>query len=482
MNFQPTPFHISNLKLNNFRCFETLDVSLHPNLTVFVAENGGGKTSVLEGISIALGDLVNALTSVDQRLRSGVGFKDTDFRQHSETDTKDRVRTLPANFIQTIVTCELNSTPFHWDAWKPRHSDQKPSEVIGNSELKTLAKEIFDRGGRKMIDTPGLHGEFTDTYLPALAYYGFNKSLFKIPQRIRGSKFNYASPFSTYIGCLRSGGDMKEFLTWFDEAESAEFRMNKKAAPDGYQTDHPLQAVRDALESTLSSAEKKFSNPRFEEKPKRFCLDEIQADGQKQELEIAQLSDGYTRMLTIIMDYARRLGLANQFVDLPPLACPGVVLIDEIDIHLHPRWQQRVIGDLVRTFPKTQFIITTHSPQVLSTVPAECIRVIHVENGKGWTVTPNVQTEGTESSSVLAAIMGIDSVPVLPVTQELNRYRQLIQLRDHEGNEGRALSTKLIEHFGASHPLMRECERLIRLERFKATLPPPSAQTDTPRS
>ena len=467
MNFEPTPFHISKLKLNNFRCFETLEVSLHPNLTVFVAENGGGKTSVLEGISIALGDLVNALTSVDQRLRSGVGFKDTDFRQHSETDAKERVHTIPADYIQSIITCNLNAKAYNWDAWKPRHAENKPAELKGNIELKELAKEIFERGGRKIVNEGGFQGEFADTYLPALAYYGFNKSIFKIPQRIRGGKLNYGSPFSTYIGCLRSGGDMKEFLTWFDEAESTEFRMNKNAAPDDYDTDRPLQAVRDALESTLSTAEKKFSNPRFEEKPKRFCLDEIQADGEKQELEIAQLSDGYTRMLTIIMDYARRLGLANQFVDLRPLECPGVVLIDEIDIHLHPRWQQRVISDLVRTFPKTQFIITTHSPQVLSTVPAECIRVIHVENGKGWTVTPDAQTEGTESSSVLAAIMGVDALPEIEATNWLNQYYTHIDNGTHETPGAVELWVKLIHHYGTRHNIIKDCERLIRFRTIK---------------
>lgn len=140
-------------------------------------------------------------------------------------------------------------------------------------------------------------------------------------------------------------------------------------------------------------------------------------------------------------------------------------------MHLHPSWQQTVIPDLLGAFPCIQFIVTTHSPQVITSVPARCIRVLQtVADDKGRRVTvSNVdqQTQGVASSQVLAYVMDIDPTPNNEPAQKLSEYMALVQQDLHESAEGLALREYLDEHFGTQHPNMLDCQRLIRLETFK---------------
>ena len=130
-----------------------------------------------------------------------------------------------------------------------------------------------------------------------------------------------------------------------------------------------------------------------------------------------------------------------------------------------------------RAFPNIQFIVTTHSPQVLSSIDASCIRRLDWESdedsGRKRMVVNSVdqQTMGVASSDVLANVMGIDPVPDVEPARQLSRYLALIQQNLHEEPEGRQLREELHEHFGPDHPKMLDCDRLIRLQAFKRTLP-----------
>jgi predicted ATP-binding protein involved in virulence len=153
------------------------------------------------------------------------------------------------------------------------------------------------------------------------------------------------------------------------------------------------------------------------------------------------------------------------------------MLVDEIDLHLHPSWQQRVLQDLMRTFPLTQFIVTTHSPQVLTSADAACIRRLQqahdADTGKAETqvLTVHQQTRGVTSADVLATIMGVDPIPDVPEARQLAAYQSLIQQNLHDQVDGADLRVALVKHFGHDHPVMRECDRMIRLQAFKLKLP-----------
>ncbi len=289
-------------------------------------------------------------------------------------------------------------------------------------------------------------------------------------------------------------------LEWFDLEESSELRENKDAVNENFLPFSSLEAVRAAVVGLLGQ----YRAPHFNSKHK-FMLTR-KSDGAPMLVE--QLSQGYQSMLALAMDFARRLAIANPHLEYNDddyavqvihqsieqlealgvastepfqhalhMSAPAIMLVDEIDLHLHPSWQQRVLQDLMRTFPLTQFIVTTHSPQVLTSVDASCIRKLMLttdaETGQGLvTVEPvSTQTRGVASADVLAAIMSVNPIPDVPEARKLSAYHALIQQNLHETVEGLRLRAELDAHFLPSHPVMHECDRMIRLQAFKQKLP-----------
>ena len=134
----------------------------------------------------------------------------------------------------------------------------------------------------------------------------------------------------------------------------------------------------------------------------------IDKNGDAMRIPINQLSDGYKSMISLVADIAYRMAVLNpQFLGNICKNTDGVVLIDEVDLHLHPAWQQRVLGDLRAIFPKVQFIVSTHAPAVINTVKRESIRILKNKNIK---LAP-IETYGKDVNSVLKEIMDADGRP-----------------------------------------------------------------------
>lgn len=460
---------LKKVTLINFRCFQNLEVELHPRLTVLVGENGAGKTAILDGIAAALSRVLRHLSSANQRLSAaGAGIKDTDFRIESWEGGVGRERWGVSDYVQVITE---TTEGLQWDYWRPSIAGKEPPHKIGEAALASYLNRVSE--SFKTIDRE---------LLPVFAYYGAQRGSVEIPERLRSSKENYAHPTSALIGALDASSNFKEMLKWFDAEESSELRDNIGQPIEHYSRSYGLTVVRNAIETLLGGA---YLNPRFN-KDHKFVLDSSLTG---KPLQVSQISHGYLSMLAMGMDFARRLALAND-VDTLFLSkygmedddrtfkpAPAVMLVDEIDLHLHPSWQQRVLGDLMRAFPGTQFIVTTHSPQVLTTVPAECIRVLHNEINpdtgqlESWLETPEQQTRGVSSADALASAMAVDPVPNVPEAAWLRQYRALIQQGLQDSADGLALREKLLAHFGERHPEILDCERMIRLEAFKRKLP-----------
>ena len=179
-----------------------------------------------------------------------------------------------------------------------------------------------------------------------------------------------------------------------------------------------LEAVREAIYSLIPA----FSNLRVRRSPLRMT---VTKDGE--ELIINQLSDGEKCLLAMVGDLARRLAIANP--SLPdPLQGSGVVLIDEIELHLHPKWQREIIPALTRTFPNCQFIVTTHSPQVISHVKPEGIYILEKTDAGVIAKRPE-SSYGRDSNRILEDLMDVPARP-----QEIkDSLHELFRLID-EGN------------------------------------------------
>lgn len=487
---------LKSVTLNNFRCFEHLHIDLHPRLTVFVGANGAGKTALMDGIATAFTPMLSYLSSANQRLK-GRGIKDSDFRIEPLPASSGKSRWGKADYVQIVAKTEEGLV---WDYSKRADSGAiRPPVKHGEKALKDYLDQLMSsyKDGQSQLT-------------PVVAYYGSGRGFIEFPGHTRSAKDeNYSHPTSALLGALEAKSDFREMMTWFDQEESSELRANKGIINEHFVESPVLEAVRSAVSSLLNPS---YNNPHFNQYHK-FTVTRVCDNAP---LLVSQLSQGYQSMLALGIDFTRRLGIANigwsgfnrqepnQFIDdviapaismnvgfsfesitavTPILATPAIMLIDEIDLHLHPSWQQRVLDDLMRTFPLTQFIVTTHSPQVLTSVDAACIRKLeqHTDPDTGVvrTVLSTVtqQTRGVASADVLAEIMGVDPIPDVPEARDLSAYHGLIQQNLHESDDGQALRHKLDAHFGPDHPVMLDCNRMIRLQAFKQKLPLAAARS-----
>ncbi|MBQ3628941.1 MAG: AAA family ATPase, partial [Bacteroidaceae bacterium] len=189
-----------------------------------------------------------------------------------------------------------------------------------------------------------------------------------------------------------------------------------------------------------------YTRVRVRRKPLRMVLEK---DGE--ELNVAQLSDGEKIYLALIGDLCRKLVLANPSLE-DPLQGGGIVLIDEVDLHLHPKWQGEVANNLMDVFPNVQFIITTHSPQVVNRVPTECLRVLN--NGE---VANADYGYGLPTEVVLKDIMGVENEQPKEVEETISGFYVAIA----EGDMVRA--HHLLEDLVATVPEHPEIPRLRKI-------------------
>ncbi len=454
--FPAISMHLSKIKLNNFRCFESLEVPLHPRLTVLVAENGGGKTAVLDGIAIGLAQVARALSSANQRL-AGPAIKDSDFHLRLQNASDAEPRWRASDYSQIILE---TADGREWDQWRPGSKGKQPEYRVSTNALPTFTGILDDIAAQRPVT------------IPVFAYYGARRGLIEVPERLRRSKknnANYEFPTSALLGALNVLSDFKEMLMWFNDEEAAELRANKDSKGEDYYTFPSLDQVRSTIEILLGGG---FIYPRFNRRHKFV----VSAKNGPSELSVDQLSQGYQSMLALGMDFSRRLAIANPHLDkfdvteLPeysraieyfnkwqpgppevpeildvgnfgngPALAPAIMLIDEVDLHLHPSWQQRVIPDLMRAFPHTQFIVTTHSPQVLSTTPAESIRII--KDGILHSSPPG--TDGAEAQRILEEVFFVSPRPLnRPIAKVLDDYLRLVDER--KGKTGHALDLRAI--------------------------------------
>ena len=152
-------------------------------------------------------------------------------------------------------------------------------------------------------------------------------------------------------------------------------------------------------------------------------------------------------MVALVGDLAHRCARLNPHLsEHAAQETPGVLLIDEVDLHLHPRWQQQVIGLLQRAFPRMQIIVSTHSPQVLTTLRREHIRMVSTDEEGQWsTKEPTHSPLGQETSDALAFIMGADPRPRLPLLDDIHRYEQLARSGLSESDDAKRTLQRLVE-------------------------------------
>lgn len=445
---------LERLHLHNFRCFEELTVDFDKQLTVIIGDNGAGKTAILDAIAIGFGRYLTKLPGI-------VG------RTTKEIDLSIGVGEKRAPLL--MLAWEATDREGHAIVWSSlRRRDAAVSGKMVRELLPEHQVELAQRG-HKAIDEYTLNlvqaqAEQRAFFLPVIAYYGTNRVIHEEVQRRRGFKKNF-SRFDALSGALEPDSRFRSAFEWFNAMEDIE-RRERETRRD-FDFKHPeLETVRTAIVRMLP---KGFSHPRTEIRPLRFVIDHLTPNGIIHTLRISQLSDGYRVILGLVMDLARRMAQANSQM-LPdgmqimnPLDLPAIALIDEVDLHLHPSWQQHVLTDLTKTFRNTQFIVTTHSAQVLSTVKRENIRVIgQNSSGKLVAVPPLAMTYGEPSGDVLQSVMLVDPQPPVAEKADLQRLTELVDQGRYQDQNAIQLLQKLTSALGLKHPQLQRLQRSIQ--------------------
>lgn len=313
---------------------QTVTFSDDRNVTILVGNNGSGKSTILDAIAVEMSSFISNFQG-----QSAKQFSDTDIHFNDQEQYGDYLQ-VGASFSTTYNgLLEIVRTR--------QGREKAPEGTLKN--VKAYAEELIRR----------VNGN-DDIHLPVLAYYGTGRGQIKAPTRKRDFKKAFTR-WDAYSNALEADTNFKRFIEWFDLMEDEERREREERWEKGYKN-KALETVRTALNTFVGD---RFSNPRMELHPLRFVMDETTPDGKKRTLRIEQMSDGYKIITAMVADIASRMaelnpGMAN------PLESTGIVLIDEIDLHLHPKWQRTVIESLTKTFPNVQFIATTHSPILIS--------------------------------------------------------------------------------------------------------------------
>ena len=505
---------VKSITLHNIGQFKELTIPLTPltdkapKVTVFIGNNGSGKTTILKS-------LVTALSWLPARIRSERG---------RGLDIPEEVIMNGQSSGMVVLSIGNTKQSFTWQLSKA----QKGRKNQFSTDLKAI-NELADIHRTNLTEN-----EQAD--LPILAFYPVERSVLDIPLKIR-EKHSFAQ-LNGYDNALEMGVDFRRFFEWFREREDIENEeyifsdieqinneideMNLyidssfnafdkmvslqeniegkrreltnatknnelekmayfskqlieltnefiKAQSDTDSLlikaeslrkkdtlrkkinylDIQLKSVKDAVQNFTN-----FKNIRIRRKPKLRMI--VEKDNL--EFEVSQLSQGEKSLMALVGDIARRLAMLNPSLE-NPLNGQGIVIIDEADLHLHPQWQRQLIERLTKTFPNCQFVLSTHSPLVIS--DSKDIIVYSLENGEIRQVSSQY---GQDANTVLLNVMET-AIRNEEVTQKLNHLLDLIQ--DNQLDEAKMKLTVLRQDLPENNLELAKAQLLLKKQEIR---------------
>lgn len=392
----------------DFKRFRDTTIDFSQSLTILAGRNGSGKSSVLSAVLIVLSWIIARL-----RNEAGVG-------QYITADSVNN------HALNGCIVAKM----FDGDVSIP---NKARAGIIKNyafdiSPVKAYTTEIRNRFSHNLTAS-----------LPVFAFYGVARAVIDVPLRVRSHEF---TSFDAYERCLDGAANFRSFFTWFRMCEDWENEQNARNAAKEH-IEHPgLSAFRRAMSIFMPE----YTDIHIRRHPLAMVVrknDEL--------LNVEQLSDGEKIYLALIGDLCHRLFLANNNDD--PLLGSGIVLIDEIDLHLHPQWQSEITQRLTRTFPNIQFIVTTHSPHVLNRVPTQDVRMLEPD---GSSTIPDYGY-GMPSEVVLRDLMNLsDDMPV-EISEQINLFYRSVN--NDNGQARQAL--QMVESAVPQHPELPRMRKIL---------------------
>lgn len=377
---------IQKLKLKNYRGISDAEMDFEGKSTIIYGINGMGKSTILDACNILFSKILNEVTC-DEQLRGLM------IRQQDVKIGEDTVE------ISAEIVVEDKKFTYYRKRLGELNTNKKVvltemADYIREQYVGSLCDEEVDdnmEGQHKII--------LNDKNIPIYVFYGVNRYI-REERPLRRKYTGTGGKLEAWKDHIFSGiVSWNTFFEWFRGRQ--EYENSIKVDEATFQ-DEQLSAAKEAI---LQALGKNFTSikVKIEDTP------DLVVEKNGVELSCRQLSEGENSIIALVGDIARRLSIANTS-NLQPLTGKGIVLIDEIDLHLHPSWQARILPILMKVFPNIQFIVTTHSPKVLGEVGEEVNLFNLLYQEDGVTVQQMAPLNGWDVNTILSDYMDTDKI------------------------------------------------------------------------
>ncbi len=353
---------IERIKIKNFKGFSNEEFELNSRFTVFIGDNAKGKTSILDALAVAVGSYLRGIDVAKHEARS--------------IDKKEvRVKTIdsqprPQLPVEVEAFGEINGIVLSggWKRTVDKLTKKTTTTYVNARNIETIAS--------KMLQESRENGKVT---FPVIAYHGTGRLWAEHEEKKATYKKQGEGVEMAYTRCLSPKSSSKEFLSWYKTYEDEIKKFGSK------KDELLLDTFKKAILSMIPDNHWTDMSYSFKDED---LIGLFKSENKTDKLLFSQLSDGYRNLIGMVADIAYRCIKLNPHLGIDAIRLtPGVVLIDELDLHLHPNWQKRIVSDLKNVFENVQFVATTHSPFIVQSLRAD--ELINLDDVKGLDNDPN---------------------------------------------------------------------------------------------
>lgn len=394
---------LNQIKISNYRCFKEVEIDFDDHITLVVGQNGAGKTTILDAVAVSISTF---LLGIDGGVSRSILKDDARYEFYDLNGTIDPQHQFPVS-IESTGDC-IDKQNIRWI--RSLNSESGKTTIKDAGELTSIAKKVQNQimmGDKELV-------------LPLISYYGTGRLYAQKKEKRNMKSLTEFKRQVGYVDCMTAESNDKLMLNWFQTQTLKSLQKQQKTGV----LESPI--LLKTVEQAICKTYERISGARnaslsFDLDTHRLMLEFETSEGAAQKFAMDEMSDGYKNTLSMIGDIAYRMAVLNPMLEEEALEkTPGIVLIDEIDLHLHPQWQQTILKDLHAIFPKVQFIVSSHAPAVINSISREQIRIL--DNGEIY--LPSAQTYGRDANSILREVMKVSERPAdIKERMELfNRY------------------------------------------------------------
>jgi len=423
---------LRKLHINNYKIFEgehSLKFPEGNKPAVFIGVNGAGKTTIIEAITGCLWEFY--LKIQGKQVRKNERFDKSNINVYADEFSNIRLDWQGSQAFDLTTGFEIRNTI------DPEY------KLLGS---KDIAEYITNLKG-----DVGYYKH--ESRVPIMVYYPVERTV--LNPSLKSKQNGKTNQFSAYENAFNKSINFTTFFEWFRSKEDLEneIKLNK----ENTYSDKGLDAVRKAILIFLED----FTKIRVR---RTAPAAELILEKSGKEFNVNQLSHGEKALIAMVGDLARRLVIANPGLK-NPLNGRGVVMIDELDLHLHPKWQKSILGKLVQTFPNIQFICTTHSSLIINHLDKESVFLL--ENARCYTLTERYKdfnSYGADIEDVLKIVQDAGNILPQDIKAQFDELHQKIESNNIE--EARAIINALKEKTDPNQPELLRAETQIRYKQL----------------